>query len=165
MKGIVPTTPTELTLLGEQWPLERIHEELEQTFDRWLREFNYGDWRLGEFWRPMLTMETGPAIEMEEDAHEVLVTVELPGLEKEDFSVELMDRRLILRGEKKATREEHKKGYRYSASRYGAFTRTLTLPCEVKAEETKADYKNGELRIHLPKTEEAKAKRVEVKVA
>ena len=162
MRELVPRTPTVMSLFGEDWPLERMRMDLERTMERWMREFDRG---FEEFRMPPLAPEMGPVAGMEEDEHEVLITAEMPGLEKDDFKVEVMGDRLIIRGEKKAEREERKEGVRTAESRYGAFRRTFLLPRDVKMDAIKAEYKNGELRIHLPKTEEAKAKRIEVQVA
>ena len=143
MRELIPRAPTALSRFGEEWPLERMHREIERTFDRWMRDIDRG---LEEFWMPSLTTEAGPVAELEEDENEVLITAEMPGLEKEDFKVELLGDRLTIRGEKKAERKEHKRGYRFAEARYGAFRRTFLLPCAVKADEIKAEFKNGELR-------------------
>lgn len=111
----------------------------------------------------MPTMPGLPAVEMEEDDTEVRVRAELPGLEKDDFKVELTGDRLTIRGEKKNTREEKSGNIHHSEVSYGAFSRSLTLPAEVDPGKVEANYKNGVLAIRLPKTEHARAKPIEIK--
>jgi len=106
-----------------------------------------------------------PTVDMEEDDSEIRVTAEMPGLEKEDFKVEVLGDRLIIRGEKKAEREKREAGYFYSERSYGSFSRSLQLPAEVEVEKAKAEYKNGVLKLRLPKSETAKAKQIKVSLS
>jgi HSP20 family protein len=105
---------------------------------------------------------SSPAIDLDETDDEVVVTADLPGLDPNNFSVEISGARLVIRGEKKheTHREEH--GFRYQERRYGAFARAIPLPCEVDADKAQANYDRGVLRITLPKTERAKTKRVKI---
>src|SRR6185369_17007325 len=96
---------------------------------------------------PLLVRGGRPRIEMEETDDEISVTAELPGLDKENFTVEIVGNRLVLRGEKRHETEEHRRGYYYAAHSYGTFTRVLALPCEVDAAKAIAVYKNGLLRL------------------
>jgi len=105
-----------------------------------------------------------PAINLDETDDEVTVTAELPGLEVEDFSVEATRERLVIRGEKQQEKRDERPGYSYHERRYGAFARAIPLPCEVDSDQMQADYHRGVLRVTLPKTESAKAKRVKVQV-
>lgn len=106
-----------------------------------------------------------PAVDVEETENEVIVRAEIPGLEKDEFSIELEDRMLILRGEKKH-KEEHKDRnvYRVECS-YGRFDRRIALPSEVKTDKVAAEYKNGVLHVTLPKAESSKRKSITVKVS
>ncbi|WP_089938780.1 Hsp20/alpha crystallin family protein [Candidatus Entotheonella palauensis] len=106
----------------------------------------------------------GPPINVEETDDDVIVTAELPGLEKDDFTVDMSGRQLRIRGEKKQSSETKERGYYYAESRYGAFARTMPLPCEVDADHANATYKHGVLRITLPKTPGTKSNRINVKV-
>jgi HSP20 family molecular chaperone IbpA len=72
-------------------------------------------------------------------------------------------RSLTIRGERKEETEEKKEDYYYSERRYGLFARTLPLPAGVEADKVKATFKNGVLEVHLPKSKEAKGKKIEVK--
>lgn len=132
------------------------------ALDRWLPE----RLREGGEESDLLSMfaQGGPAVDVVEEDDEVRVTADLPGVDKDDFQVEVVGNRVILRGEKKSTREEKKGGYSYSERSYGSFSRTIPLPAEVNPDQAEATFKNGELTIRLPKTEEAKARRVQVHV-
>jgi HSP20 family protein len=103
-------------------------------------------------------------IDQEETDNEVIVQAELPGLEKDDFTIEVTGNRLVLRGEKRHETKEQRHGYSYAERSYGAFARVIALPCEVNAGKATATYKNGLLRITLPKTAQAKANRITVQV-
>jgi len=110
-------------------------------------------------------LNTGvPAVDVVEDENDIRVTAELPGIDKDDFRVEVVGDRLVLRGEKKAAREERKGEYYYAERSYGSFARSVQLPCEVDIDNAKATFKNGELKLVLPKTEGAKSRRFKVNV-
>lgn len=106
----------------------------------------------------------GPALDVEETDDEVIVRAELPGLRPDDFTVEATADRLVLRGEKSEEREERGRGFHRMERRYGSFVRTVVLPCEVDPDKARARYRDGVLRVTLPKTEASKARRVRVQV-
>ena len=116
-------------------------------------------------WTGSAFMLGGPAVEVTEDEKTVFVTAELPGLDEKDFNVEVSEDRLILRGEKRSSIENNKEGCYFSECHYGSFTRMIDLPCEVNGEKAEAHYKNGILRVTLPKNPDAQAKRIPVRVA
>jgi len=145
--------------------IDDLRRSVLDTFDRWLpqrfrREVSPDD----AFWPNTLLMAGGPAVDVTEDDHSVIVTAEMPGLDKKDFTLEIEGDRLVLRGEKKAAREEKNRSYYYSECAYGSFARSIPLPCEVDVEKADATYKHGVLHVKLPKTEAAKARRITVTV-
>ncbi|MCX8038345.1 MAG: Hsp20/alpha crystallin family protein [Candidatus Sumerlaeia bacterium] len=154
------------TMLPTRWrdSFDRLREEMDRLFDRWLPR-RMGS-RAGEdFWFPsFIGGDLEPAVDIHEDDKEIVVTAELPGLKKDDFSVDLVGDRLTIRGEKKTEREERKRGAYYCERSYGSFSRTFVLPCEVQADKAEATYKDGVLTLRLPKTETAKPKQIAVKV-
>ncbi|HEX2928460.1 MAG TPA: Hsp20/alpha crystallin family protein, partial [Candidatus Binatia bacterium] len=89
---------------------------------------------------------------------------ELPGMDKENIEVNLGDHTLTIKGEKKKEEEIKQENYYRSERSYGTFLRTVELPKEVRADKIKASFKNGILEVRMPKTEEAKAKEVKVKI-
>jgi HSP20 family protein len=144
--------------------VDTLRDNVLGVFDRW---FPARPRRAGEefLWPSTLLAQGGPAVDVVEDDDAVRVTAELPGLDEKDFTVEVRNDRLILRGEKRAGREEKKRDYYYSECSYGSFTRSVPLPCEVNADKATANYKHGVLHVTLPKTEPGKAKRVKVDVS
>lgn len=114
------------------------------------------------FWSPSRLLASQPSIDLDETHDEVVVTADLPGLQAEDFTVEISGERLMIRGEKKHESHHSDRAYRYRERHYGAFARVLQLPCEVDADKAQANYKRGVLRVTLPKTERAKAKRIHI---
>jgi HSP20 family protein len=118
-----------------------------------------------ERWWPGAGMEiTTPVVDLYEEKDDIVVKAELPGLEKDNIEVNLSDKRLTIKGEKKQEEEVKKEGYYRSERSYGSFVRTLELPREVQTDKVRAAFKNGILEIRLPKTEEAKKKETKVKV-
>jgi HSP20 family protein len=103
-----------------------------------------------------------PVVDIEENKDAYLVKAELPGVKKEDVSVNIDNGVLTIKGEKKSEIKD-KKQHRVECS-YGSFVRSFTLPQTVKAEKVEAEYKNGILNLTIPKSEEAKPKQIEVKV-
>jgi len=105
-----------------------------------------------------------PALDIYEEKDHFTVKAELPGMKKEDIEVSLHDGSLSISGERKTeTKHEDKEVYR--AERYfGRFQRTVSLPTIVAADKVKAAYNDGVLTITLPKTEEAKPKKIDVSV-
>jgi len=105
-----------------------------------------------------------PAVDVIDEKDRFLIKADIPGLKKEELSVKVEGRYLTLKGERKQEKETKEKNY-YSCERfYGAFTRSIELPTDVKAEQVKAAYKDGVLEIELPKTESAKTKQVNVEI-
>lgn len=93
------------------------------------------------------------------------VSLELPGMRPEEFKVEVQAGELWISGEKKEEKEEKGKTFHRVERRFGEFKRVIPLPANVNTEKVAAEYKEGVLRIALPKTEEAKGKMVPVTAA
>lgn len=102
--------------------------------------------------------------EVFEDDNQVVVRLEAPGLEKQDFNIDVHGQYLTVRGEKRFRRENEKGRYRLLQCAYGSFQRSVALPVAVKAERAQAEYRNGVLRIVLPKADSAKAKARQIEV-
>ncbi len=99
-----------------------------------------------------MTGAVSPAIDINETDTTIELTAELPGLGEDDVEIELKDRRLTLRGEKKVT-HDGKGDLHISERSYGSFTRTMTLPDTVDIEKITAEFEKGVLHINMPKTE------------
>ena len=107
---------------------------------------------------------TAPVVDLFEEKDDIVVKAELPGIEKDNIEVNLADHTLTIKGEKKKEEEIKEENYYRAERSYGSFVRTLELPKDVHTDKVKATFKNGILEVRLPKTEEAKAKEVKVKV-
>jgi HSP20 family protein len=85
-------------------------------------------------------------------------------MDQKDIDISLSDGHLIIKGEKKQEKEEKEEDYHFIERHYGSFARSVHLPKEVKRDKISASYKDGVLRVVLPKSEEAKKKEVKIKV-
>jgi HSP20 family protein len=106
-----------------------------------------------------------PAMDVHEDEKQYAISVELPGVKKEDVHVELQEGALTIRGEKSSEREEKKEQRRYTERSYGSFSRSFRLPADADVERLDASFKDGVLTIAIPKTEEAKPRTIAIKSA
>lgn len=104
-----------------------------------------------------------PAVELIEEDDEFVLTAELAGLSKEDVNVSVDDNVLTLKGEKKIEREETLDRAHIRERRYGTFERSFTLPRNVDAAKIRADFKDGLMKVHLPKGETTKSRKIEIK--
>ncbi|MCU6433543.1 Hsp20/alpha crystallin family protein [Undibacterium sp. Jales W-56] len=98
-----------------------------------------------------------------DDDDKVIVRIEAPGMRREDFNIELQGNTLTVWGEKRSDREVSRGRYSVVQCAYGSFRRDVALPAPVKAEETKANYRDGVLRVELPKADGARAIHIAVK--
>lgn len=132
--------------------LTRMQQEMNRFFDDFFgdrqSEIMQGNWL--------------PAVDVSETESELVVRAELPGLSQNDIELNLQDNVLTLKGEKKQEQKEEKENYHRIERSYGSFSRSFTLPTTVKAEQIKATFKDGVLVISLPKSEEAKAKKIAI---
>jgi len=106
-----------------------------------------------------------PPVDIQETEKEYLIKAELPEMKKEDVKVEVLDGVLTIEGERAQEKEEKGKKFHKVERSYGKFVRQFALPAEVEAAKVEAEYKDGVLNVHLPKTAVAKPTTVTVKVA
>lgn len=93
----------------------------------------------------------------------MVLKAEVPGMKEKDLSIEIEDNTLRLKGEKKEEHEVKSENYYHKEISYGNFQRVFSIPARINSEAIKAELKNGILTITMPKAEEAKARRVEIK--
>ncbi len=103
-----------------------------------------------------------PAVDVYEDDNSIAVTAELPGMKLEDIKVEVKNHVLSIKGEKKMEKELKEDNFHRMERVYGSFQRSFTLPANVEHEKVKATYKDGVLKIVIPKKEEAKPKEIPI---
>lgn len=145
-----------------------------QMLSTWtpLRELDELQNRLGTFFRgsprwkgngETLT-DWSPQVDISEDDKEYLVKADLPEMKREDIKVNFENGLLTISGERKTEKEEKKRKYHRVERSYGKFERVFTLPEDADATKLAADFKDGVLRVHMPKNPTAKPKMFEVKV-
>lgn len=106
-----------------------------------------------------------PRVNIRDTKDSVVLSFELPGMEKKEIKVVVKDGNLIISGQREFTSEEKGDTFIRSEIRTGKFCRSFSLPETINAENVSADYKNGILEIQLAKLEEVKPKEIEVKVS
>jgi HSP20 family protein len=139
---------------------------MEETQNRLARIFGLKPARLPNGDKESMTItEWAPSVDISEDAKEWLVKADLPEVKKEDVKVTVENGLLTITGERKFEKEEKDKKYHRIERSYGNFLRSFTLPDAADGSKVNAEFKDGVLKVHLPKSEKAKPKAVEVKVS
>jgi len=125
-------------------------------FDRFLEDFD---------WPGVLSKEMTftPALDVSETENQLIVKAEVPGMDQKDIDISLSDGLLTITGEKKHEKEDKDENYHCVERHYGKFSRTMRVPFDVEADKVDAIYKDGVLKVTLPKSEMAKPKKIEIK--
>jgi HSP20 family protein len=110
-------------------------------------------------------MDWAPAVDISETDGEYLLKADLPEVNKADVKVDIVNGTLRVQGERKQEKEEKGRKYHRLERAYGRFERDLALPGDVDASKITAEFKDGVLRVHMPKSPEAKPTAIDVKVA
>ena len=135
--------------------------KVRSEMDRLLDTFLFGVPQKRDFWEEV---EWLPAVDVAETKNEMVVNVEIPGMDPREFDISLKEGTLTIKGEKKQERVEGEENYHLVERRYGAFTRSILLPQKVQGDKLSASYKDGILRVMLPKSRVAKKKEIKIKV-
>lgn len=136
-------------------------EELTTLRNRMDRLFT----RMGEdVEQPIMGVNWMPTTDVYETKDALIVKTEVPGLTEKDIEVELENNILTISGERKFEEKTEEKGYSRFERKYGKFMRSFTLPTNVAADKIQANYANGILEVDIPKTEEAKPKKIKLDV-
>jgi HSP20 family protein len=146
---------------------------INQTVERWDPFRDMGDLQSemnrmfdGFFGRSVPGMERAwtPAVDVYETKDDLVVTVELPGMNDKDIQLSLVGEMLSIKGERASTPQNEEGVYR-GERWFGRFERNLSLPYPVQTDKVKASYRDGVLSINLPKAEELKPKAIKIDVA
>jgi len=113
----------------------------------------------------MRLMEWAPLVDITEDDKEYLIKADLPEVKKEDVKISVHEGVLAISGERKYEKEEKGKKYHRVERAYGRFERSFTVPEDAEEDKVSAEYKDGVLKVHLPKCAKAKPKSREIKVS
>jgi HSP20 family protein len=112
----------------------------------------------------LATSNFAPPVDVYEDEHNIMLKIEVPGIDEKDIDVRIENNTLTVHGERKFEKEEKEENFRRVERQYGSFTRSFTLPTTVDAEKVSATYDKGILKISLAKKAEAKPKQIKVNV-
>lgn len=130
--------------------MTRVNDFLPDMFDDFLKPWN--DRFNGNIWGKMLTV---PAVNIRETKHSFMIDLAAPGLNKEDFHIDIKGNMLSIMCEKEEKKEEKMEQMTRNEYNFTSFTRTFTVPEDVKMEKIEANYKDGILHLELPKKDEA----------
>jgi HSP20 family protein len=133
--------------------------KLRNADDRMVEDFYSGE-------RGLTRASTwGLALDVAENEDEFIVKASLPGIEADDIEITYTENTLTIKGEVEHDKEINESQYHMRERRYGTFVRSITLPSKVKTEAIEANYEDGVLTVHMPKTEEVKPKRIAIKAS
>jgi len=147
--------------LGELQPVRGLRQEVDRLFDEFFRGWPK-PWTGG-----LLPQEEGafaPVVDLKETEKEFVLTAEVPGMQKDQLDVNIMEESVTIRGERQEEKETKEQSYYYKESSYGSFQRVVPLPARILADKAKAKLKDGVLTLNLPKAEPSKSKAVKIKV-
>lgn len=140
-------------------PLQRFADELERVFD----EFGLGRrWSTSPAWRGTSAEIWEPDVEVFQKDNELIIRADLPGLKKDEISVDVTDGTVTIQGERRREREEEREGVYRSERTYGSFCRVVPLPEGAIVEEARANFRDGVLEITMPTPPTPKARRLEI---
>jgi HSP20 family protein len=139
--------------------------ELEDMSNRLNRLFERPTLRHTDGKETLTVADWMPTVDISETDTEYLIKAELPEVQKDDVKVTLEEGVLTIQGERKREKEDKGKRFHRVERSYGSFVRSFTLPDYVDDDRVGADFRDGVLNLHLPKSEKAKPKAIEVKVA
>jgi HSP20 family protein len=138
-------------------PLTRLHDELDRMFQEFPTPSFFTSWPDRTRWIPSL--------DIYEKDNSLIVEAELPGIPKEAVKLTCTDNSLTIQGETKKEEEEKKEGFYRSERRYGSFYRTVALPEEVESSKAKAEFRDGVLKVTLPKVARPEAKNRQIPIS
>lgn len=141
--------------------LETLERSMENMFDRLTDRFFGPRERGRSLWK---TEAWAPSVESHIDNGNLIVKVDLPGLDPKEVSISVLGNQLTIEGERKHEEKKEEKDYFYQEVEYGKFSRTIALPEGVEADKVKASYKNGVLEITMPAPKQLASKKVQIEV-
>ena len=161
-------TPARESRLGRTWPwgqdsgpfraMQRMADEMDRMFD----DFGFGRRGLQPLRQETAGTLWAPQVETFQKDNELTIRADLPGLKREDVTVEINDRDICIHGERKHESDEERDGYYHSERSYGSFSRTIPLPEGAITEQAKATFRDGVLEITMPAPPASKGRRLEI---
>jgi len=129
---------------------EQLNRLFNEAFDRSSDESSITTW--------------APAVDIFETEHELVVKADLPDIKPEELDIRVENNILTIRGERKFEKQVNENNYLRVERAYGSFSRSFSLANTVNSDAIKAEYKDGGLKLTIPKREEAKPKQIKVNV-
>jgi HSP20 family protein len=139
--------------------LQRFADEIDRMFD----DVGFGRRRRGSpAWLGTTSYEWAPEVDVFEKDNELTIRADLPGLKKDEVSVDITDDAVTIQGERRRETEEEREGYYRSERSYGSFSRVLPLPEGAITEQAKAQFRDGVLEVTMPVPPAPKGRRLEI---
>lgn len=148
MNGLIRRSPS----------TELFRDRFSRLFDQAFSDLR--DWEPGE---DVSSRNWLPAVDISETDDALMLYAELPGMTKDDVDITVENNLLSIRGERKFEKEDTQENFHRIERTYGTFSRSFTLPTNVRSDEVSASFQDGLLRIEVPKAEEAKPRKVAIK--
>ena len=156
MKNIVRWDPFRTMRVWDPFEeMRSVQREMDRLFNRVLGVERTAEMEPVAAWMP--------SIESYVKDDKLVIKAELPGIDAKDLDLSITDRELVIKGERKAEKDEKEKDFTYREISYGSFERRFMLPEGVKADDLKATFTNGILEVTLPVPELPKARKIEIR--
>jgi HSP20 family protein len=136
--------------------ISSLHRGLDRLFD------DFFDLSPAQWQTTMPELGFKPAMDIEEHDDHFLLSMDLPGVKKEDIRLSVNDHQLTISGERKSEHVEDKKNRHFVERSYGKFERSFTLPSNIKYDDIEADFQDGVLKVAVPKSQTVQGKTVEI---
>jgi HSP20 family protein len=140
----------------------RTFQRMADQVDRMFDDFGFGRRWGSPVWRETGVDAWAPEIDVFQKNNELTIRADLPGLRREDVTVDITDNTVRIQGERKREHEEEREGYYRSERSYGSFYREITLPEGAITDQAKASFKDGVLEIAMPAPPASKGRRLEI---
>jgi len=140
----------------------RALQRMADQMDRMFEDIGFGSRWTRPLWREMSMEAWAPEIDVVQKNSELTIRADLPGLRREDVTVEINDDSVSIQGERKREHEEEREGYYRTERSYGSFYRVIPLPEGAITEQAKASFKDGVLEITMPAPPSSKGRRLEI---
>ena len=151
-----------MTLLTS-WESLREFSAMQERMNRMNRLFRESNSPEGPE-EALTTTTLAPPVDIYEDAHNIVLKIDVPGIDERDIDVSIQNNTLTVHGERKIEKEEKEENFRRVERQYGSFTRSFTLPSSVDPGQVSAHCDKGVLKINLAKRVEAKPTQIKVSV-
>jgi HSP20 family protein len=141
--------------------LLNVEREFNKLFNTFNRRFGLDDSKMDE---ELENAVWSPLTDISENKDQYILKMDLPGVSKDNLKLSFHDGELIISGERQQEKEDKDSKYHRIERTYGKYYRSFTLPQTIQADRINAEFKDGQLTITVPKSEEAKPKELEIKI-